>query len=70
MDQYPFSEDDIRQIREHGLTLEEVERQLELFEMPSPYLRLYRPCIAGDGITVIDEERRQAFTEIFEREAP
>lgn len=70
VDQYPFSEDDIRQIREHGLTLEEVERQLELFEMPSPYLRLYRPCIAGDGITVIDEERRQAFTEIFEREAP
>lgn len=67
---YSFSHHDIRQIKDHGLTLEEVGRQLELFEMPPPYLRLYRPCIAGDGITVIDEERGKALTEIFEREAP
>ncbi len=31
---YPFSQDDITQIEDHGLTLEEVEKQLELFEMP------------------------------------
>ncbi len=67
---YPFSQDDLRQIRGHGLTLQEVERQLELFEMPPPYLRLYRPCIAGDGITVIDERRGHTLREIFEQEAP
>ncbi|MFH1242202.1 MAG: DUF4301 family protein [Pseudomonadota bacterium] len=67
---YSFSKDDIKQIRDHGLTLEEVERQLELFEMPPSYLRLYRPCIAGDGITVIDEKRGHTLKEIFEQEAP
>lgn len=65
---YPFSQDDITQIEDHGLTLEEVEKQLELFEMPPPYLRLNRPCTIGDGITVIPEGRRQALTETFERE--
>ncbi len=70
MNPYPFSEDDIGQIRDHQLTLEEVERQLELFEMPSPYLKLCRPSTAGDGIAVIGEERRQAFADLFEREAP
>jgi len=70
MDQYPFSQEDLRQIKDHGLTVEEVERQIGLFEMPPPYLRLNRPCKAGDGITVIDEKRGQELTEIFEHEAP
>ena len=70
MVEYSFSQDDITQIEDHGLTLEEVEKQLELFEMPPPYLRLNRPCTIEDGITVIPEDRRQALTEIFEREAP
>lgn len=69
MTRHPFSNDDIREIRDHGLTLQEVQRQLDLFEMPPPYLSLSRPCMAGDGITVIDHERRQLFTDTFEVEA-
>ena len=70
MVEHSFSQDDITQIEDHGLTWEEMERQLELFEMPPPYLRLNRPCTIGDGIKTIQGKRGQTLIEIFEREAP
>jgi hypothetical protein len=65
-----FSDKDIRQIEDHGLTLEEVNRQLDIFKMPFPYLDLHRPCTAGDGIKIIDKEEMQALMETYEQEAP
>ncbi len=65
-----FTDDDIRQIEERGLTLEEVNRQLDIFKKPFPYLDLHRPCTAGDGIKVIDPGRMQALMETYEQEAP
>ena len=65
-----FSDQDIRQIEDHGLTLDEVKRQLDIFKMPFPYLDLDRPCIAGDGIKVIDPGKMQALLETYEREVP
>jgi hypothetical protein len=65
-----FTDQDIRQIEEHGLTLEEVNRQLDIFKRPLPYLDLLRPCTAGDGIKTIDKGEMQALLETYEREAP
>ncbi|MBW1799025.1 MAG: DUF4301 family protein [Deltaproteobacteria bacterium] len=65
-----FTDEDIRQIEDHGLTLEEVNRQLDIFKMPLPYLDLDRPCTAGDGIKIIDKGEMQALMETYEREAP
>lgn len=65
-----FTDDDIRQIEDHGLSLEEVNRQLDIFKKPFPYLDLLRPCLTGDGIKVIDTERMRALIETYEREAP
>lgn len=45
-----MQERDEQQIREHGLSAEEVERQLRLFSEPPPAASLERPCVPGDGI--------------------
>lgn len=44
---------DERQIRDHGLTPEEVQRQLLLFATPPPAAQLERPCVPGDGIQTL-----------------
>lgn len=56
------------QIRRHGSTVEEVERQLELFRHPPPPVELVRPCTVGDGILRIPEARWPALQDRF-REA-
>ena len=70
MEQSVFSEQDLKQIEDQGLTLAEVNRQLELFNMPKPFLKLAGPCTVGDGIRAFDRERRDALTAIYEREGP
>ena len=47
--------EDVAQLRELGISREEVARQLELFVHPPPGTRLDRPCTAGDGIRRLDE---------------
>ncbi len=62
-----FSDEDIRQIERHGLTIAEVNRQLDLFKGAAPYLRLVRPCTTGDGIRVIDGKEMTALEQIYEK---
>lgn len=63
-----FTHEDLRQIEAHGLTVETVFRQLELFKRPASYLNLVRPCTKGDGIKVLDPETMRIFQETYERE--
>ncbi len=63
-----FTEQDIRQIEYHGLTLEEAQRQLGLFSRPRPYLKLAGPCTVENGIQTIDPERMNTLTETYEQE--
>ena len=44
---------DIRQIEEHGLSPEQIERQMERFRTGFPYLNLARAAVAGDGICLL-----------------
>lgn len=64
-----FSDKDLRQISDHGLTLEEVQKHLGFFKMSPPYQNLLRPCTPGDGIKAITEQEIHAFTETYEVEA-
>ena len=48
---------DLAQIEAHGLTGDEVLRQLALFAAPPASARLLRPATVGDGIVRIGEER-------------
>jgi hypothetical protein len=50
-----WSVEDRKQISSHGLTVEEVERQLAIFRHGVPPVHLNRPCRTGDGIVVIPE---------------
>jgi hypothetical protein len=70
VDRSIFTDEDIRQIEDHGLTLEEVKRQLDIFKMPLPYLDLHRACTAGDGIKIIDKGEMEPLMETYEHEAP
>ncbi len=69
MAQYKFSDEDLRQIRNHGLTINAVQRHLDLFKTPPPYLNLLGPCTISDRIKVVDQHKTQKFTKIYEMEA-
>ena len=61
-----FTEADLRQMAELGITPEEAARQVELFRNPPAPTRVLRPCTQGDGIRVIfesDQERLLGYWE-------
>ena len=55
-----FTEQDLRQIAEHGLTPEAVERQVENFKQGFPFLKVVRAASPADGITVLTAEEAAA----------
>jgi hypothetical protein len=57
---------DLGQLREYGLAVEEVLRQLRLFEHPPPAPRLDRPCTIGDGIRTLSEAEIRAAQPAYE----
>jgi hypothetical protein len=60
-----FSEDDIKQIESHGLTLDRVMLQIETFRKGLPFVILNRPATIGDGILKINEYELERLAGIF-----
>jgi hypothetical protein len=56
----PFSTADVTEFRDHGLSVEEAQRQLRLFEKSPSHLQLDRPCTIGDGIRALSDAEIQA----------
>ncbi len=50
MTEIPLSDQDIRQIQAHGLTLDQVAEHLRLFSRPPRFIRLARAATVADGI--------------------
>ena len=50
-----FNEKDLQQISAHGLTVEQVDKQIENFKQGFPFLNVVRAAAAGDGVTILDE---------------
>ena len=67
MEQPVFTEQDLRQIEDHHLTLSAVRSQLALFDS-RPFLRLKAPCTISDGIRTFDREQKNALSALYERE--
>ncbi len=65
-----FTEEDLAQIEDHGLSEAEIQRQISLFRMSPPYLKLLGPAVAGDGIKVFDDDRKNKYREIYAEESP
>ncbi|MBI1816628.1 MAG: DUF4301 family protein [Deltaproteobacteria bacterium] len=55
-----FTEQDLVQLARRGVKIDEARRQLELLRHPPPFIRLDRPCTAGDGIHVLSAADEQA----------
>ena len=51
-----LNDQDIRQIKERGMSVEKVLAQVETFKKGFPYMRLQRPCTIEDGIRVLAKE--------------
>ena len=52
---YHFSERDLEQIKDRGITLDVVEEQLESFKTGFPYLKIEKGAAVGEGIVRMSE---------------
>ena len=66
MDSTPLYAEDVAQITAHGLTTEDVLRQIHLFKNPPRHVKLVRPCLPGSGIRVLDDAQAHACVAAFE----
>lgn len=64
-----LNNEDVSLIREHGLSVEEVEKQVALFEKGAPYVNLARPCTVGDGIKRLSDQELGEYIRIYEHTA-
>ena len=63
-----FSENDIKQIHQHGLNLDEVNRQLKILKEGLPYTEVLEPALVGNGIVRLNEEQIQKYLSVFEQQ--
>lgn len=50
-----FSDDDKKQIVNHGLNIDEINNQIEKFKTGFPYVNIVRPATSNDGVINIDD---------------
>jgi len=62
-----FSDRDLNQIKERGMTVETLERQINHFILGFPFISLIRPATSGDGIICLTEEDKKKFITYFEQ---
>ncbi|MEI3528888.1 MAG: DUF4301 family protein [Alistipes sp.] len=62
-----FTEKDLHQIEQHGLTREAVERQIENFRRGFPFLKVVRAASPGDGVVVVDAAAANAAQARYEQ---
>ncbi|MDY6990157.1 MAG: DUF4301 family protein [Thermodesulfobacteriota bacterium] len=65
-----FSEEDIKVMELMGISLKDVESQIEMFKKGAPYLKLDRPCTIGDGIRSMPEEEAGRLVALFQDLGP
>lgn len=61
-----FTTNEVQQIENHGLTLENVEKQINNFKSGFPPLSIISAAKIDAGITVLKENEEDRFVEIFE----
>lgn len=60
-----FSDADLIQIKKHGLTLEEVNQQLEYFIKGFPYVSLLKEATIGNGIRQYNEKQAENLIKLY-----
>jgi hypothetical protein len=69
MGTFAFTDRDLKQIEEMGLTPEKVFAQIESFKKGFPFARLNRPCTVGDGIRVLSKTDLDRYAETYSEAA-
>ena len=62
-----FSNDDILQIEQHGLTPDAVAAQLDAFARGFAFSDIVAPATAGDGVIQLDAEMRRHYIYVYEQ---
>ncbi len=62
-----FSEKDIAQILQKGLTVEKVKSQITIFKKGVPYINLKSAATKGNGILSLNKEETQDYVTFFEK---
>ena len=63
-----FNDADIKQITEHGLTLDTTTQQLHDFETGFPFADIVRPATINDGIMEFDDNTAESFIQLYDSE--
>lgn len=58
---------DLQQIENHGLSLDEIENQLETFKQGIPFATIITAASVGNGIEVISENDQQKLVSLYEQ---
>ena len=64
-----LNDQDMKQIKERGITLERILSQVETFKKGFSHVKLRRPCTVEDGITVLSKEDLPRLEETFSEAA-
>ncbi len=62
-----FSEKDIQQITTNGLTVNQVNSQINIIKSGMSYSSLVKPATIGDGIVKLDHKRYKYLIDVFEK---
>ena len=65
---YGFTEADFEQINSHGISLDKIIEQLDVFENGVTKIILNRPAKIDDGIVKLNKEKFQHYSQFFEKE--
>lgn len=65
-----FTQKDIAQIRQKGMTLKQIEQQIENFRVGFPYVKLVAPATKGHGIHVFRESELEDLQDHFNQTSP
>jgi hypothetical protein len=61
-----FSQADLFQIQQKGITLDQVNQQLEYFKKGFPYLKLIKPAVQNDGVITLNVQEKEQLIAEFE----
>jgi hypothetical protein len=65
-----WSQNDLFQIYNKGISIQSLENQLDHFHKGFPFIRLLRPAIQNDGIMIFREEKMKELIALFQEQAP
>lgn len=58
---------DLTQLKNHGVTPDMVEKQIEQFKKGFPFANILRPAVIDDGITSFSEEREENLVQFYKQ---